>query len=71
MSTCPTYTQTQLEQLKKRTVYEHPIQNMTKKQRYAYIQKHGVRYLPPQHTHIDRSTSKIFIGGVEQCNAKV
>ena len=63
---CVQLTEPELEQRKKRIVYEKTTQ-MTKKQRYAYIHRRGISYLPPPSGQIARGTSTISINGQQVC----
>lgn len=63
---CLQFTEPELEQRKKRIVYEKTNQ-MTKKQRYAHIHKHRMSHLPPPSGQIAKGTSTIFIGGQQVC----
>lgn len=63
---CLQFTEPELEQRKKRIVYEKTY-TMTKKERYAHIHRRGVHHLPPPSGQVARGTSTIFIGGQQVC----
>lgn len=63
---CLQFTEPELEQRKKRIVYEKTNQ-MTKKQRYAHIHRRGISYLPPPSGQIAKGTSIITVGEQQVC----
>lgn len=61
-------TQAQREERKKRLVYEQKFNTMTKQERYAYIHKYGIRYLPSQHIDIKKTSTTILQGNQSLCD---